>query len=498
MKLSLWFKGIRGRLLAVALLPILGFSIASYVAFNGISKVSDFLISAHKDIIPGTQALNGLVVARNKYGYHVWAAIALHENTKVKMERLALARSAYEDWIRIFEKFDGYPHHSAEVENLNFIRNNKDKYLALLDKTLRLVEEGSPLSIKEAQDLLLGDIWKLGSEIAKNNGEIVNIYEKRATTEGRESEETKAGVYRWTAIINACTSLVILVIVIFISSRIATVISSIASNLSEASGNVTNSVQQLNEAGTSLSQASTEAAASLEETVASLEELTSMVQVNSGSAREAASLSVTSCDAAERGEREIRGLIESMGHIAQSSRKIEEIISVIDDLAFQTNLLALNAAVEAARAGEQGKGFAVVAEAVRALAQKSAGAAKDISGLIKISVTQVENGSRIADKSGEVLSEIVSSIKKVADLNNEIAAASSEQTSGIQQISKAMNQLDQVAQANAASAEEISATSGEINDLAKATQKLTVDLNLAVLGESKMDGVELETMAEAV
>ncbi len=173
-----------------------------------------------------------------------------------------------------------------------------------------------------------------------------------------------------------------------------------------------------------------------------------------------------------------------MTQISQSSKKIEEIIHVIDDIAFQTNLLALNAAVEAARAGEQGKGFAVVAEAVRALAQRSAASASDISTLIKESVTQIEDGSHTADQSGAVLTNIVSSIKKVADLNNEIAAASAEQTTGIQQISKAMNQLDQASQSNAASAEEIAATSGEINNLAVTAHDLTLELNSVVLGTS--------------
>lgn len=168
--------------------------------------------------------------------------------------------------------------------------------------------------------------------------------------------------------------------------------------------------------------------------------------------------------------------------ISQDSKKIEEIIHVIDDIAFQTNLLALNAAVEAARAGEQGKGFAVVAEAVRALAQRSASAAKEINGLIKESVERTEQGSSIADNSGQVLTRIVSSVNKVVTLNKEIAQASNEQSQGISQISKAMNQLDQASQSNAASSEEIAATAGEIEHRAAELQSQVRILSAEVLG----------------
>ncbi len=233
----------------------------------------------------------------------------------------------------------------------------------------------------------------------------------------------------------------------------------IADSVSESRGTVEQASEQLNTASQQLANSSTEAAASLEETVASLEELTSMVKLNAGNASQASELSRGSQDNAVKGDKEIQGLIAAMTDINKSSRKIEEIITVIDDIAFQTNLLALNAAVEAARAGEQGKGFAVVAEAVRALAQRSAQAAKEISVLIKDSVSQVDRGTEIADKSGIALKEIVGSVKKVTDLNSEIASASSEQSEGIAQISKAMNQLDQATQSNAASAEEAAASS---------------------------------------
>lgn len=247
--------------------------------------------------------------------------------------------------------------------------------------------------------------------------------------------------------------------------------------LNKLTQQLTDLIQQLNSAGKEVqaassqqgaasqqvSNGSTQSASALEETVSSIEELSSMVKLNADHAKEASHLSNASRESAETGEREIRSLIESMSEISKSSKRIEEIINVIDDIAFQTNLLALNAAVEAARAGEQGKGFAVVAEAVRNLAQRSAAAAKDINTLIKESVEKISNGSKIADASGEVLKNIVASVKKVADLNQEISSASQEQANGIGQISKAMNELDSSTQQNAASAEEMAAAAEELS-----------------------------------
>jgi methyl-accepting chemotaxis protein len=232
-------------------------------------------------------------------------------------------------------------------------------------------------------------------------------------------------------------------------------IQSLSGNLKESSDGISVSLKQLHSTGAELAQLSTQAAASVEETAASLEEISSMVKQNTSNAQAAADLSVRSAELARTGEVEMTKLIAVMGEIGTSSKRIEEIIAIIDDIAFQTNLLALNASVEAARAGEHGRGFAVVADAVRSLAQRSATAAKDIGTLILTSVEQVKQGTVTAQENGEFLKKISESVNKVSQLNTEIAQASVEQATGITSTTTSIGEIDQLVQRNAAQAEEI-------------------------------------------
>jgi len=217
--------------------------------------------------------------------------------------------------------------------------------------------------------------------------------------------------------------------------------------------------RQLSHGNDDLSQRTQEQAAALEETASSMEQMTATVKQNADNARQANQLAVGAREQAEKGGSVVHRAIGAMGEINASSRKIADIISVIDEIAFQTNLLALNAAVEAARAGEQGRGFAVVATEVRNLAQRSASAAKEIKDLINDSVDKVKVGSELVDESGKTLSEIMESVKKVTDIVAEIAAASEEQSAGIEQVNNAVSQMDNVTQQNAALVEEASAAS---------------------------------------
>ncbi|WP_194722127.1 methyl-accepting chemotaxis protein [Noviherbaspirillum malthae] len=215
-----------------------------------------------------------------------------------------------------------------------------------------------------------------------------------------------------------------------------------------------------------LSSRTEQQAASLGKTASSMEEITSTVKQNADNAQQANTLAVSAAQVASEGGMVIARVVDTMGAINESSRKVVDIISVIDGIAFQTNILALNAAVEAARAGEEGRGFAVVASEVRNLAQRSAAAAREIKTLIDDSVEKVENGSKLVDQAGATMSNIVDGVKRVTDIIGEITAASREQTSGIEEVNAAIAQMDQVTQQNAALVEQAAAASEAMQDQA--------------------------------
>jgi methyl-accepting chemotaxis protein len=230
--------------------------------------------------------------------------------------------------------------------------------------------------------------------------------------------------------------------------------------------------EEISQGNANLSQRTEEQSSSLEETASSMEEMTSTVKQNADNAGQANQLATAARDQAEKGGAVVGSAVKAMGDINDSSKKISDIISVIDEIAFQTNLLALNAAVEAARAGEQGRGFAVVATEVRSLAGRSATAAKEIKELIQDSVRKVEDGSLLVTQSGQTLEQIVLSVKKVSDIVAEIAAASREQSSGIEQVNKAVMQMDEMTQQNAALVEQATAASQSMADQARDLTKM--------------------------
>ncbi|UZB14363.1 methyl-accepting chemotaxis protein [Xanthomonas phaseoli pv. phaseoli] len=255
----------------------------------------------------------------------------------------------------------------------------------------------------------------------------------------------------------------------------ATQLADIVSSIKASAVSIKGAASEIAAGNQDLSQRTEQQAANLEESAASMEQLTSTVKQNAEGARQANQLALGAASVAAQGGAVVGKVVATMSGIEASSKKISDIISVIDGIAFQTNILALNAAVEAARAGDQGRGFAVVASEVRTLAQRSSGAAKEIKELIEDSVQRVAEGSALVHTAGKTMGEIVSSVQRVTDLMGEISAASQEQSAGIEQVNRAVTQMDESTQQNAALVEEATAAARSLEEQAmQLTQAVAV------------------------
>jgi methyl-accepting chemotaxis protein-1 (serine sensor receptor) len=316
--------------------------------------------------------------------------------------------------------------------------------------TIRVISLGS-IVVGLALGALMG--WSLLRNISSALAEAVDV--AQAVAQGDLTHPVHvSGRHEVTLVLQALKSM---------QDNLIKVVSTVRRN----SENVSSASNEVNAGSHDLFARTEKQAASLEETASSMEELSSTVKHNADNARQASQLAQSASDVAIRGGEVVAEVVNTMKGINDSSRKINDIISVIDGIAFQTNILALNAAVEAARAGEQGRGFAVVAGEVRSLAGRSAEAAKEIKALITDSVSRVEQGTTLVDQAGHTMEEVVSSIRRVTDIMGEISAASTEQSQGVAQVSEAVTHMDQATQKNAALVEEMAAAATTLKNQAQ-------------------------------
>jgi methyl-accepting chemotaxis protein len=408
------------------------------------------------------------------------AALIKSDEGKVKLKAVQDAREAYRTSQQTFiEQVDAGKKQEATAFLLTQVRKDQLNYFAAVRELIKLQDARVIESGRHAEETYRSTIaWLMGlAALALVLGVVVAVWITRSITGPlRQAVDVARTVATGdlTARIEVHSSDETGQLLRALRDMNEALVR-IVGEVRGGTDTIASASQQIATGNVDLSSRTEQQASSLEETASSMEELTSTVKQNADNARQANQFAVSASEVAAKGGAVMSEVVDTMGAINESARKIVDIIAVIDGIAFQTNILALNAAVEAARAGEQGRGFAVVASEVRSLAQRSAAAAKEIKALIDNSVEKADAGSRLVDQAGTTMREVVESIKRVTDIMGEISAASQEQNEGIGQVQVAISQMDQTTQQNAALVEEAAAASESLREqAAKLSQTVAV------------------------
>ncbi len=441
-------------------------AISVFVLYKSQTSIDSFSQVATLNL-PSTRSLGQLLFRFRQIRIPV-RSIPLQGNSPEQIKAYIAETKAA---VAIFEEgkneFERLVHTEKQKELVAQLNTGWTEFKNFGGELLKLGEIGDAASIAQAAQMVR-EVCPEKTKLVENV--LQQIIEEETKSADQAVTEAKISVShtRTVSFIGILFGFVSsLMLAILFSSWMGKKLTVVSESLSQSSVDVRSATENLTHGAGELSNSSAQAAAALEETVASLEEITSMVKLNSDRAGEAETISKSCLDIATKTNSKSEELNASVKELADSSKKIEEITSLIDDIAFQTNLLALNAAVEAARAGENGKGFAVVAEAVRALAQRSSVAAKDISSLIQDSVSKTHAGDRLAKECQAAISQVIQSIQNMARLNSEVALANQESSTGLNQISQTMSQLDTATQKNAQLAESSSHTAKNLENQAK-------------------------------
>lgn len=450
---------LRVKLFGIALLSALVTAVVAFVSYKSLDGVGNQFEVVSNDTIPKLELLAemnreflSIRISLRSLGLPALSEVQLKgftAETNKHINKFEELQTAYLK-LTFDPKYDGYN------EKL------KSQWLKFKDvgaRALKHIQEGDTQS---AHAIFLKDCPETAELFNAMLIEINNLLEADTEVQQKAVASTTASANFWSILIGALGTVLALFFGLLYSAKLSKDLSRITDGVSQSAQESSATSQQLSGASQTMAELTSESAASLQHTVASMTEFDSMVKVNSKNALQASQLSQESLSMADHGVETATLLTQSISELLASSKKIEDITLLIDDISFQTNLLALNAAVEAARAGEQGKGFAVVADAVRSLAQKSAASAKEISELIKTTANKTQLSAEMAQKSGESLQTISLQVKKVSDLNREIAQACEEQSNGISQINKALQNIDSASLKNASISGEVANRSKEL------------------------------------
>jgi methyl-accepting chemotaxis protein len=466
---------IRQRIIAgffITLLPLVVTCIYELWQLHSLSREVNFMIT---DATPGTLVIMDLQTSLKKNASLVSRHLAARDKTSWEEQIGASAKNTSE-LIQAYEATITLP---IDRQMFDEFKARHAEATACSERALAASREGR---VAEAQEIEAAELCLIESKVDEIIGRLVEFNRHNLVTAGRQAQEP---LRRLEALVTGgliVGLLASMASVFFISQSTTKVLTRITGQLADGSAQVAAAATQVSSSSQTLASGASQQAASLEETSASLEEISSMTKRNAESADQAKQLANQTRSAAETGAGDVQAMNVAMDAIKSSSDNIAKIIKTIDEIAFQTNILALNAAVEAARAGEAGAGFAVVAEEVRALAQRSAQAAKETAEKIEDSIGKSEHGVGISAKVAQSLEEIVEKARKVDGLVAEIAQASQEQSQGIGQVLNAVTEMDRITQANAASAEESASAAEELNAQAKAVDEAVNELQRLVGG----------------
>jgi methyl-accepting chemotaxis protein len=464
------------------------------IGVTQIHRINGGIEQMSHDFYPKTAMANAVKNALNDTARSMRSALFLNTAAEVNAE-LAVIEKSDRLIADTLARFKRAANSEQDARLLQEVEAARAKYAPLLAGYVKLIKDGS---VEQARDLALPELAPLQQKCFDALDKLIEAESKRMDNAGKEAEAASGSAAMLMIALSSIAAVLGVLVGTLVTRGIArplTAAVGVARRVAggdlttrvevksrDETGQLLQALRDMNDGlagavrqvrsgteniaiasreiatGNADLSARTEAqAGSLEETASSMEQLTQTVKENASNAQEANKLVTAASERALKGGQVVGQVVQTMGSIKESSRKIVDIISVIDGIAFQTNILALNAAVEAARAGEQGRGFAVVAAEVRNLAQRSAGAAKEIKALINDSVEKVDAGGKLVDEAGDTMDEIVTSVKHVADIMGEITAASQEQSSGIEEINRAIAQMDEMTQQNAALVEQAAA-----------------------------------------
>jgi methyl-accepting chemotaxis protein len=477
-----WTKGLRAKLMILGITPLLALLLVVFFAHVTVNHLEERLKFAYQVRIKLTEQTGDMASAIHAMGRWMWIANGFSGNPEKQNVFLNKAKAEVEFFEKTKQEFLGMPGTEKVTGALSQIEEHWPKAKTALHRASVAYSKNTAADSAVGKEILSTDFVKNLVPITDTFNEINKSMDDILAAEISTTETEVAYSRKILWIVGLISTTLTLLLAVLLGSHLAKVFSEVCDQIDVAAKDTASASVQLSQASQILSTGASTVAVSLEKTISSVDEINGMIKKNASNALQAGVLSIKSQQSAVTGQKEVTEMLKAIGDLAVTSKRNEQIIHVVNDITSQSNLLAKTASAEAARAGQDGEGITVVAEAARSLAQRSAEAAKDISRMIQESVSKTDQGVTLAQRSGDILKEIVDSIKTVTALNHDIAHASRDQAFGLSRISVTMEQMDHTTDKNAASSEEVGASSEKMSAQARQLSELVKTLNHLING----------------